>query len=112
MESASALQCIPHCKARTCIDRKHISMELESNPISGTAEDPAAAAAAEALIALPQPAAAAAGETALHTMMSIDVNAATSTNRCSCILRLLLCSCPIANECHGRANTPLRSSCL
>jgi hypothetical protein len=37
-------------------------MELESNPISGTAADPADAAAAAALVALPLPAVAAVGQ--------------------------------------------------
>ena len=37
-------------------------MELDSSPISAAAADPAAAAAAEALVALPQPTATAAGE--------------------------------------------------
>jgi len=37
-------------------------MELEGSPISATAADPAAAAAAATLVTLPQPAATAAGE--------------------------------------------------
>jgi len=79
MESAGALQCIPQCTARTSIAHKHISMELEESPISETAADPAATAAAATLIALPQRAA---GETALHTMMSSSVHVQSMLMQC------------------------------
>ena len=72
-------------------------MEPLDSAITDTVPDAATAAAAAALIALPQPAAATPGEsTAVLAIMSSFVQATTSANQCSCGLRMLLCRCPAA----------------
>jgi hypothetical protein len=107
MESASALPCIPHCTARTSIAPKHSSMELEESLISDAMTDAAAAAAAAALVTRPQPTAPAAGETALHTMMSSSVHVPAMLMQCLMCMRVAVCpklpgrswSWPSARQC-------------